>query len=55
MEGFSLALACRERQLPFLEIRTVSNPVGERDRSKWDMGQALRGLGKTLAELLGRG
>lgn len=55
MEGFPLALACRMRGLPFLEIRTVSNLVGERDQSMWRMREALTGLGevlKTLAKVL---
>jgi len=52
MEGFPLALACRVRGLPFLEIRTVSNPVGERDRSLWRMREALTGLGEVLATLV---
>jgi len=52
MEGFALALACRTRGLPFLEVRTISNAVGERDRTQWKLAQALAGLGDVLAELL---
>ncbi len=52
MEGFPLALACGLRGLPFLEIRTVSNPVGERNRSLWRMREALTGLGEVLATLV---
>lgn len=51
MEGFPLALACRVSGLPFLELRTVSNLVGERDRSTWRMREALTGLGVVLATL----
>lgn len=54
MEGFPLALACRARETSFLEIRIVSNPVGERDRAKWRMKEALEGLGHGLAVLLGQ-
>lgn len=52
MEGFALALACRVRGLPFLEVRTISNPVGERDRKQWKLAQALAGLGDVLAGLM---
>lgn len=51
MEGFALALACRTRQVPFLEVRTISNRVGERDRAKWRLISALEGLGSVLAGL----
>lgn len=51
MEGFALALACLTRGVPFLEVRTVSNAVGERDRAKWNIKQALAGLGDALAGL----
>jgi futalosine hydrolase len=52
MEGFAIALACATRGLPFLEVRTISNAVGERDRDKWKLKQALQGLGAMLAKLL---
>ena len=52
MEGFAIALACATRGLPFLEVRTISNAVGERDRAKWKIKQALQGLGAMLAKLL---
>ncbi|WP_243364604.1 futalosine hydrolase [Fundidesulfovibrio terrae] len=52
MEGFSLALGCASRGVPFLEVRTISNRVGERDRAKWKLEQALAGLGALLAGLI---
>jgi len=51
MEGFALALACLSRGLPFLEVRTISNAIGERDRGKWRLHEALAGLGAALAAL----
>lgn len=51
MEGFALALACRTRQVPFLEVRTISNRVGERDRTNWKLKLALEGLGSVLTGL----
>ncbi len=52
MEGFALALACRTRCAAFLEVRAVSNLVGERDRARWRLREALDGLGGALATLL---
>lgn len=36
MEGFGVATAARQAGLPFVEIRTVSNSVGDRDVAGWD-------------------
>lgn len=53
MEGFALALGCLRAQLPFLELRSVSNPCGARDSEQWDKRLALTNLGKACAALFG--
>jgi len=55
MEGYGVAEAARRLDLPFLEIRAVSNAVGPRDRAAWRIGDALAALQaacKSLAEVL---
>ncbi|WP_405582763.1 futalosine hydrolase [Streptomyces sp. NBC_01190] len=44
MEGFGVAEAASAAGVPVLEIRTVSNPVGPRDRAAWRIGAALAAL-----------
>ncbi|CAM5690303.1 Futalosine hydrolase OS=Streptomyces albaduncus OX=68172 GN=mqnB PE=3 SV=1 [Streptomyces griseoloalbus] len=44
MEGFGAAEAAAGQGTPFLEIRTVSNAVGPRDRSAWRIKEALAAL-----------
>ncbi len=44
MEGASAFYVCLMEHLPFMEIRTISNSVGESDRSKWDAAKALSSL-----------
>ncbi|MFF2809437.1 futalosine hydrolase [Streptomyces sp. NPDC058000] len=44
MEGFGVAEAAAAHDLPVLEIRTVSNAVGPRDRAAWRIGPALAAL-----------
>ncbi|MFE7300251.1 futalosine hydrolase [Streptomyces sp. NPDC057579] len=44
MEGFGVAEAAAAHGLPVLEIRTVSNAVGPRDRAAWRIGPALAAL-----------
>lgn len=51
MEGFALALAAASRKLPFLEIRTVSNQAGQRDKSGWNFKAALQSLAAIVPQL----
>ncbi|MFJ9472412.1 futalosine hydrolase [Streptomyces caniferus] len=44
MEGFGVAEAAAAHGVPVLEIRTVSNAVGPRDRGAWRIGAALTAL-----------
>lgn len=47
MEGAALHYTCKKFQIPFIQIRTVSNYVGERDKSKWELKEAIEVLNKT--------
>ncbi|AXK32309.1 futalosine hydrolase [Streptomyces armeniacus] len=55
MEGFGVAEAAYAHGVPVLELRTVSNAVGPRDRAAWRIPDALRALttavGKTVPVL----
>ncbi|WP_413799884.1 futalosine hydrolase [Streptomyces iranensis] len=56
MEGFGVAEAAAAQSVPALEVRTVSNAVGPRDRAAWRIGEALdalTGAFATIAPLLG--
>ena len=44
MEGAAFFYVCRQFNLPCLQLRAVSNTVGERDKSKWKMQDALQNL-----------
>lgn len=44
MEGFGVAAAAQDFGIPVLEIRSISNKVGPRDRSAWRIGEALAAL-----------
>ncbi|MFE2139041.1 futalosine hydrolase, partial [Streptomyces sp. NPDC059466] len=51
MEGFGVAEAAAAHGTPVLEIRTVSNAVGPRDRSAWRIGEALTALQEAFSVL----
>jgi futalosine hydrolase len=44
MEGYGVAVGAQKYQIPFIEIRTVSNKVGLRDRAAWKIKEALAQL-----------
>jgi futalosine hydrolase len=50
MEGFAMGWACSMAGLPFLELRVISNVVG--DRTSWDLKGALGSLGCSVKQLL---
>ncbi|MEP6615855.1 MAG: futalosine hydrolase [Ginsengibacter sp.] len=52
MEGAAMHYVCILRNVPFLQIRSISNMVGVRDKSKWNIKDAVKNLDKTLNALL---
>jgi futalosine hydrolase len=51
MEGYGVAVAAAQAGLPFAELRTISNPIGPRDRAAWRMREALAALTTAAAAL----
>lgn len=51
MEGFGVWTAARAAGVPAYEIRAISNRVGRRDRSSWEIGRALDTLSLTAKRL----
>ncbi len=52
MEGAALHYVCLQENIPFLQLRTISNYVGERDKSKWKMKEAIMNLNTELIKLI---
>ena len=52
MEGSGLHLVCKSMNQPFIQLRSISNEVGERDKAKWDMKGALKNLNKELLKVV---
>jgi futalosine hydrolase len=52
MEGFSVLRAAQLAGVPALEVRGISNLVGDRATSQWDMEAGLRGLRTVLNSTL---
>lgn len=52
MEGAALHYVCNSFQVPFIQLRSISNYIGERDKTKWQMQQAITNLNGALIKLL---
>ncbi|MEU4216794.1 futalosine hydrolase [Actinoplanes sp. NPDC026623] len=44
MEGYGVASAAQTAAVPFAELRTISNPIGPRDRAAWRLREAFAAL-----------
>lgn len=52
MEGAALHYVCLMENIPFLQIRAVSNVIGDRDKSHWKLKQAITSLNESLVSLI---
>jgi nucleoside phosphorylase len=52
MEGFGVLRAAAHAGVPALEIRAVSNAVGEPDRTRWQIDAALAALAESVTTLI---
>jgi futalosine hydrolase len=51
MEGFAVLRACEDVGVPAVELRVVSNVIGNADRTEWLFDEAFEVLGSVLDEL----
>jgi futalosine hydrolase len=51
MEGFGVATAAADQGVAFAELRTISNPIGPRNRASWRIREALAALTRAAAQL----
>lgn len=52
MEGAALHYVCLQENVPFLQIRSLSNFAGERDKSKWRIKDAIASLNSELQRII---
>jgi futalosine hydrolase len=52
MEGAGFFFVCRSEKVNFIQIRSVSNYAGERDKSKWKLKLAIENLGISLKKAI---
>lgn len=52
MEGVALHYVARKENIPFIQIRSISNYAGERDKSKWLMKESISNLNSIVLQLV---
>lgn len=52
MEGAAFHYVCLQHNVPFLQIRGVSNKVGVRDKTKWKTEKAIQNLNDELKKIV---
>jgi nucleoside phosphorylase len=52
MEGFAVLRACEIAGVPAVEVRAISNEIGEGDRARWQIARGIDTLRGILPDLL---
>ena len=52
MEGAAVFYSCLMENVPFAEIRAISNVVGERNKSKWKITEAITRLSEVCYDII---
>jgi futalosine hydrolase len=52
MEGAALHFVALHQKIPFIQMRSISNWVGERDKSKWKINEAISNLNNELKKII---
>ena len=52
MEGAALHYVCLMEKIPFLQIRSISNYIGERNKKKWEMNVSIINLNNSLMRII---
>jgi futalosine hydrolase len=52
LEGAAFHFVCLQEQIPFLQLRAISNVVGERNKNNWRLKEAVGNLNERLITLI---
>ena len=52
MEGAVFHYVCLKEQIPFIQMRAISNIVGDRNKANWKMKEAIEILNSELIQLI---
>jgi futalosine hydrolase len=52
MEGAAFHYVCLKEKIPFIQIRAISNQVGDRNKANWKMKEAIETLNTAIIQLI---
>lgn len=52
MEGAAMHYVCLLENIPFIQLRSISNYIGERNKKKWDMQDSIKNMNDKLIEII---
>ena len=52
MEGAALHYTCMMEKISFIQLRSISNYIGERNKKNWNMKESINNLNVELIELI---
>ena len=52
MEGAALHYVCLKENTPFLQLRSISNYIGERNKRNWNMKESIANLNSELIKVI---
>lgn len=52
MEGAAVAIVCQNHNIPCVELRSISNMVEDRDKTRWHLSEAIEKICKVVEILL---
>jgi futalosine hydrolase len=52
MEGAAVFFVCQKLQIPFIEVRAISNYVERRNKDNWNIPLALQKLRETISKII---
>lgn len=52
MEGAAFHYCALQENIPFIQLRSISNEIGERDKSKWKMKESIASLNKEIQSII---
>jgi futalosine hydrolase len=55
MEGAAVAAVCRRFEVPFAQLRAISNRTGDRNHSAWDLDGAIAKLDEAMSRVFAAG
>jgi futalosine hydrolase len=51
MEGAALHYVCLQEQIPFIQLRSISNIAGDRDKANWKIKESVASLNENLSRM----